>query len=357
MSGQYPSGYNSPLGGHRGQFNPQQQQQSPQMINTMNQMGGGGMGQNAMVGGGAGAQIGVGSGGMMPMGGYHPQQQQQLQSGMSMSGPGNLMNTPMQMQQQQQQQQMQQHVQMVQGGGGGSGPVGVGMMGVGSVGQGIGVGATGNIMQHPQQQHIPTGMPMNVQQQQQQQQQGQMPHGNAAGMMHTQQPAPPTTSATGSNMLAISQPNPHKEINIVSLSRLGQETVQDITSRFQEIFTALKVIQPTGNRDNSTEKKVQEYFRTIRLLFKRVRIIYEKCNDGYPHGMDYTNVESLITYKEEQPDHRNEPSQCDEYRKALQENQELIETVRLKNRQLREVIDRTRIIIWEINTMLAMRRS
>uniref|UniRef100_A0A034VWY3 Mediator of RNA polymerase II transcription subunit 30 n=1 Tax=Bactrocera dorsalis TaxID=27457 RepID=A0A034VWY3_BACDO len=202
--------------------------------------------------------------------------------------------------------------------------------------------------------------PKNVEappQQQQQQQQGQMPHGNAAGMMHTQQPAPPTTSATGSNMLAISQPNPHKEINIVSLSRLGQETVQDITSRFQEIFTALKVIQPTGNRDNSTEKKVQEYFRTIRLLFKRVRIIYEKCNDGYPHGMDYTNVESLITYKEEQPDHRNEPSQCDEYRKALQENQELIETVRLKNRQLREVIDRTRIIIWEINTMLAMRRS
>uniref|UniRef100_A0A034V6U2 Uncharacterized protein n=1 Tax=Bactrocera dorsalis TaxID=27457 RepID=A0A034V6U2_BACDO len=108
MSGQYPSGYNSPLGGHRGQFNPQQQQQSPQMINTMNQMGGGGMGQNAMVGGGAGAQIGVGSGGMMPMGGYHPQQQQQLQSGMSMSGPGNLMNTPMQMQQQQQQQSAMQ---------------------------------------------------------------------------------------------------------------------------------------------------------------------------------------------------------------------------------------------------------
>lgn len=347
MSGQYPSGYNSPLGGHRGQFNPQQQQQqSPQMINTMNQMGTGAMGQNAMVAGGSGAQIGVGSGGMMPMGGYHPQQQQ-LPSGMSMSGPGNLMNTPMQMQQQQQQMQ---HVQMVQGGG----PVGVGMMGVGGGGQGIGLGTTGNIMQHAQQQHMSTGMPMSVQQQQQQ---GQMPHGNTTGMMHAQQPAPQTTAATGSNMLVISQPNPHKEINIVSLSRLGQETVQDITSRFQEIFTALKVIQPTGNRDNSTEKKVQEYFRTIRLLFKRVRIIYEKCNDGYPHGMDYTNVESLITYKEEQPDHRNEPSQCDEYRKALQENQELIETVRLKNRQLREVIDRTRIIIWEINTMLAMRRS
>ncbi|XP_053964016.1 mediator of RNA polymerase II transcription subunit 30 [Anastrepha ludens] len=340
MSGQYPSGYNSPLGGHRGQFNPQQQQQqSPQMINTMNQMGAGNMGQNGMVGGGTGGQIGVGSGGIMPMGGYHPQQQQ-LSSGMGMSG--NLMNTPMNMQQQ---QQMQQHVQMVQGGG----TVGSGMIGVGGAGPGVGTVPTGNIMQHSQQQQQ---MAMSVQQQQ-----TQIPQANLAGIMHSQHSTPHTTTTTSNNMLAISQPNPHKEINIVALSRLGQETVQDITSRFQEIFTALKIIQPTANRDNNTEKKVQEYFRTIRLLFKRVRIIYEKCNDGYPHGMDYTNVESLITYKEEHPDHRNEPTQCDEYRKALQENQELIETVRLKNRQLREIIDRTRIIIWEINTMLAMRRS
>ncbi|CAD7014389.1 mediator of RNA polymerase II transcription subunit 30 [Ceratitis capitata] len=355
MSGQYPSGYNSPLGGHRGQFNPQQQQQqSPQMLNTMNQMNAGVMGQNAMVSGGAGAPIGVSGGGMMPMGGYHPQQQQQLATGMGMSGSGNLMNASMQIQQQQQ-QQMQQHAQLVQGGGGGSTSGTSGIMGAGGGGQGISNAPSGNMMQHSQQ-HITSGISMNIQQQQQQQ--GQMSHGNQAGMLHgQQQPAPQTTATASSNMLAISQPNPHKEINIVSLSRLGQETVQDITSRFQEIFAALKVIQPTGNRDNSTEKKVQEYFRTIRLLFKRVRIIYEKCNDGYPHGMDYTNVESLINYKEEQPDHRSEAAQCDEYRKALQENQELIETVRLKNRQLREVIDRTRIIIWEINTMLAMRRS
>ncbi|XP_036331932.1 mediator of RNA polymerase II transcription subunit 30 [Rhagoletis pomonella] len=330
MSGQYPSGYNSPLGGHRGQFNPQQQQ-SPQMMNH-------GMGQNTMIAGAAGGQISAGSGGMMPMGGYHPQQQQ-IPSGMGMSGPGSLMNTPMNIQQ----QQMQQHVQMVQGGTGGP-PVSTGMIGVGP---GIGAVSTSNIIQHAQQQQIAIGM----------QQQAQMTGTNPVGIMHTQQTTPQTIAATGSNMLAISQPNPHKEINIVALSRLGQETVQDITSRFQEIFTALKIIQPTANRDNNTEKKVQEYFRTIRLLFKRVRIIYEKCNDGYPHGMDYTNVESLITYKEEQPDHRTEPTQCDEYRKALQENQELIETVRLKNRQLREIIDRTRIIIWEINTMLAMRRS
>lgn len=31
MSGQYPGGYNNPMGGHRGQFNPQQQMNQMQM--------------------------------------------------------------------------------------------------------------------------------------------------------------------------------------------------------------------------------------------------------------------------------------------------------------------------------------
>lgn len=67
-------------------------------------------------------------------------------------------------------------------------------------------------------------------------------------------------------------------------------------------------------------------------------------------------MESLIPYKDE-PDHRSESAQTEEYKKALQENRDLIDTVMLKNKQLREIIDRTRIIIWEINTMLSMRRS
>lgn len=98
---------------------------------------------------------------------------------------------------------------------------------------------------------------------------------------------------TSNNMLSISQ-QPHKEINIVTLSRVGQETVQDITSRFQEIFTALKVIQPTASRDNGTVKKVQEHFRTIRLLFKRMRLIYERCSDGYPQGKVTANIYYFI---------------------------------------------------------------
>ncbi|XP_016955445.1 mediator of RNA polymerase II transcription subunit 30 isoform X2 [Drosophila biarmipes] len=310
-------------------------------------------GQNQGNQGPAGAGGGGGGPNMMPMGGFGMQhgnmqqmhmspqhQQQQQQMGMMMNpqgpgGPGGLM-PGMSPQHQMQQQQMMHQQQMImpqQGVG-----VGVGMGG----GVGVGMGGGGGVV--PQQQQQPQqNMPQqpNIPQQQQQQ---LNPGGGGI---------PPAGAGGNNNMLAISQQNPHKEINIVQLSRLGQETVQDIASRFQEVFASLKNIQPTSHRDNSAEKKVQEYFRTIRLLFKRVRIIYEKCNDA---GMDYMSAESLIPYRDE-PEPRIEPSQCDEYRKVLQENHELIETVKLKNRQLREIIDRTRIIIWEINTMLAMRRS
>lgn len=72
--------------------------------------------------------------------------------------------------------------------------------------------------------------------------------------------------------------------------------------------------------------------------------------------MEYTHIESLIPLKDE-PEHRTEPTFSEEYKKHLQENRDLTETVMMKNKQLREIIDRIRIIIWEINTMLSMRRS
>ncbi|XP_017011296.2 mediator of RNA polymerase II transcription subunit 30 [Drosophila takahashii] len=283
---------------------PQQMQQQQQQMMQQQQMG--------MMGGPGGMQM-------------NPQVPQ--------GGPGNLMPGMSPQHQMQQQQMMQQQQQMI-----------MPQQGVGGVGMGVGMGGGGGVMpqqqQQPQQQNLPQQQ-QNIPQQQLNPVGGGIPPGGGGG------------GAGTNNMLAISQQNPHKEINIVQLSRLGQETVQDIASRFQEVFASLKNIQPTSHRDNNTEKKVQEYFRTIRLLFKRVRIIYEKCNDA---GMDYMSAESLIPYRDE-PEPRIEPSQCDEYRKVLQENHELIETVKLKNRQLREIIDRTRIIIWEINTMLAMRRS
>lgn len=103
------------------------------------------------------------------------------------------------------------------------------------------------------------------------------------------------------------QQQQQKEFNIVSLCRFGQETVQDISrwrqtkyrrticnihcctcSRFQEVFAALKSVQPPNINNNpmqnATEKKVTEQFRTIRLLFKRLRLLFDKCNDSCQQG-------------------------------------------------------------------------
>ena len=58
-------------------------------------------------------------------------------------------------------------------------------------------------------------------------------------------------------------------------------------SRFQEVFAALKSVQPPNINNplqNATEKKVQEQFRTIRLLFKRLRLLFDKCNDSCQQG-------------------------------------------------------------------------
>lgn len=157
----------------------------------------------------------------------------------------------------------------------------------------------------------------------------------------------------------------------------------------KDIYKICSILVP------STEKKVTEQFRTIRLLFKRLRLLFEKCSDTgqlgefrlffcfFPFkrlfsaqkfifarnskwfqfhlfrsslGIEHSNIESLLPFKDE-ADNKPEPVHTEEYKKLLQENRELTEAVTLKNKQLREIIDRIRIIIWEINTMLSMRRS
>ncbi|CAH1103573.1 unnamed protein product [Psylliodes chrysocephalus] len=155
-----------------------------------------------------------------------------------------------------------------------------------------------------------------------------------------------------------------KEFNTASLCRLGQETVQDIVSRTQEVFQTLKQIQPPNgtpqslNASNEKKAKVQELLRTIRVLFKRLRLIYEKCNENCQlQGMEYTHIESLIPFKDEIDPKHDEKKNSEAYRLACEESKEVMEQVVLKNKQLKEVIDHLRRIIWEINTMLTMRKS
>lgn len=305
MSGQYPSGYQSPSG-HRGNFNSPMMQQQLNQMGVPNQMG----------------MMGFNQGNVM-------QNQQQMQSGGGQSGPDMGISQNIQQQQQPNPNQVAGQIQQQQPG-------------------------------------------QNQSQQQQQQQNPQQSH--QMGMTAGGQAMAGSTQAVPGSAGAVppGQPNPgsgtntqapnvqQKEFNLLSLCRIGQETVQDIVSRFQEVFGLLRQIQPpngtnTGlSSSNDKKAKVQEQFRTIRLLFKRLRLLYDKCNDNCQQGMEYTHVESLIPLKGEAE--RAEPVHSEEYKKLLQENRENIEVVMMKNKQLREIIDKIRLTIWEINTMLSMRR-
>lgn len=171
------------------------------------------------------------------------------------------------------------------------------------------------------------------------------------------------TSAVGTQSTSQSSQSQSKEFNTASLCRFGQETVQDIVSRTQDVFQTLKAIQPPNgtpqglNASNEKKAKMQEQLRTIRLLFKRLRLIYEKCNETC-QGMEYTHMESLIPLKDE-PDNKSfdERRNTEAYRLAMEEYNELTDQVTLKNKHLKEVITNLRSIIWEINVMLTMRRS
>lgn len=71
-------------------------------------------------------------------------------------------------------------------------------------------------------------------------------------------------------------------------------------SRFQEVFAALKSVQPPNINNplqSSTEKKVTEQFRTIRLLFKRLRLLFDKCNDSCQQGEFALNLIVLLFNK------------------------------------------------------------
>merc|ERR1719188_504132 len=162
----------------------------------------------------------------------------------------------------------------------------------------------------------------------------------------------------------------HKEVNISTVCRIGQETVEEIVSRTQEVFSILKSLHPpvggynkmSQMQDQSQiekQKRLNDVLNGIGLLFKRLRVCWDKCQEN-TGGMDFYPIESLIPLKDEMQDTgRNEleKKRGDTYKAALEEHNELVQQITIKNRHLKDIIDQMRNIIWEINTMLAMRTN
>lgn len=243
--------------------------------------------------------------------------------------------------------------------------VGVGVGGVGS--NAMGMPNAQQVLAQQQQQQQSVAMQQQMQQMQQQQLQLQQQQQAAMVQQNNQtnnQATTPQTPVPPTQPPPQQQQQQNKEFNTASLCRFGQETVQDIVSRTLEVFQTLKVLQPPNGMAqgaslaNEKKNKVQEQLRTLKLLFKRLRLIYEKCNESCQlQGMEYTHIESLIPLKEEWDMKSDEKKTSEAYRLACEESKEIMEQVVLKNRHLKEIIDHLRRIISEINTMLNMRRS
>ena len=161
-----------------------------------------------------------------------------------------------------------------------------------------------------------------------------------------------------------------KEVNTSTVCRIGQETVEEIVSRTQEVFSILKSLKPPVGAynkmaamedQNNLEKqnRLNEVLKGIGMLFKRLRVCWEKCQENTA-GLDFYPIESLIPVREEtQSDGRAEleKKRGESHRTALEEHNELVTQIVHKNRHLKDIIDQMRNIIWEINTMLAMRTN
>ncbi|KAM8883579.1 mediator of RNA polymerase II transcription subunit 30 isoform 1-T1 [Synchiropus picturatus] len=151
-----------------------------------------------------------------------------------------------------------------------------------------------------------------------------------------------------------------RDVNTATLCRIGQEAVQDIVLRTMEIFQLLRNMQlPNGvtyhpNTHQDRLGKLQEHLKMLSMLFRKLRLVYDKCTENCS-GLDPILPEQLIPFVE---DDKHEDRSTSQGRQTAEERREVLEVtkkLKQKNQQLKQIMDQLRNLIWEINSMLAVR--
>lgn len=172
------------------------------------------------------------------------------------------------------------------------------------------------------------------------------------------QPMPrPTAPAAATAAPSSQQTSPIKDLSPATMCRMGQELVQEISTKTVEIFSLYgRAVQQLVTGSNVDRKaKFEEYNRRIEALFQKLRKVYDAVNEMSANA-EPRPTEDLLPIIEidgnEEVFLQPEPTKS-----TSEEEQELIEQIRAKNHYLKQIIDHQRIIVWEINTMLAMRKT
>ncbi|RMC14958.1 hypothetical protein DUI87_07138 [Hirundo rustica rustica] len=135
-----------------------------------------------------------------------------------------------------------------------------------------------------------------------------------------------------------------REVNTASLCRIGQETVQDIVFRTMEIFQLLRNMQlPNGVTYHTATyqdrlAKLQEHLRQLSILFRKLRLVYDKCNENCA-GLDPVPIEQLIPYVEEDGSKHDDRGAASQLRFASEERREIMEVNKLWTPQHRKEMD------------------
>merc|ERR1712115_734815 len=98
---------------------------------------------------------------------------------------------------------------------------------------------------------------------------------------HNPTPPPNTTPTPGQS----------KEVNTSTVCRIGQETVEEIVSRTQEVFSILKSLKPPvgpyskmvameDQQNLDKQNRLNEVLKGIGMLFKRLRVCWDKCGEN-----------------------------------------------------------------------------
>ncbi|NWQ74133.1 MED30 polymerase, partial [Columbina picui] len=104
--------------------------------------------------------------------------------------------------------------------------------------------------------------------------------------------------------------------------------------------------------------KLQEHLRQLSILFRKLRLVYDKCNENCA-GLDPVPIEDEVPFlvpatvnPEMQP--RVQLSHFSRRRKEWETTCKQSK-LKQKNQQLKQIMDQLRNLIWDINAMLAMR--
>ncbi|XP_001638507.2 mediator of RNA polymerase II transcription subunit 30 [Nematostella vectensis] len=145
--------------------------------------------------------------------------------------------------------------------------------------------------------------------------------------------------------------------NPITLTIQGQRTVQEIVDKAIELFRKLQNARlstdTTSRQSQAQTKDIRDQLNTLKGLLAKLRNVYNDTKRAVtiPAG---ENVENLIPL-ECSP--RNEMDTSDGGGPVEQERAELQKKLKEKNDQLKEVIDKLRIAVWDINTMIMLKPS